>query len=71
MPKIIRLISEDLDKETDSMIKKIQDSFGIEITRKNASKIIAWKSRQYTLPITAKKLKEILTGGNNEKFIQK
>lgn len=67
MDRRVRLISEDLDKEIERMIKKIQDSFGVEITRKNASKIIAWKSKQYNLTLTAKKLKEILTGEKDVK----
>lgn len=61
-PLTIRFISEELDKEIENMIKKIKEVFGIEITKKNASKIVAWKSRQYIIPLDAKKLREILYG---------
>ena len=65
MKRPIRLISENLDKQIDEMIKKIKESFGIKISKIESTKIIAWKSRSYNITMTHKKLLDIL-GDKNE-----
>ena len=55
-----RMISGQLDAEIENMIIKIEDLFGIKIKKIQASKIIAYKSKNYKLHLDAKKLREIL-----------
>ena len=62
---VIRLISVDLDIEIQRIINKVHEMFGIKPTIKQATKILAWKARNYNINLTAKKLKEIL-GGDDE-----
>jgi len=38
----------------------IKETFGIEISYVKASKLVAWKSQQYNINLTEKKLIEIL-----------
>jgi len=55
-----KAISKKLSKQIDDMIIKIKESFGLDINKIEASKIVAWKSRKYTVALTDKKLLEIL-----------
>ena len=52
--------SVQLEKEIDRLQKKIQETFSFPLTKIQATKIIAWKSRSYNLKLTEKKLLEIL-----------
>lgn len=65
MGRPIRRISERLDKQINEMVKKIREVFGIKISKVEATKIIAWKSRSYNMTMTHRKLLEIL-GDKNE-----
>ena len=58
----IKAICPELSEQVNSMEEKIQEIFGIKITKIQASKIIAWKSKSYNVPLTHKKLVEILGG---------
>ena len=58
----IKAICPELSEQVNSMEKKIQEIFGIKISKIQASKIIAWKSKSYHVPLTEKKLVEILGG---------
>jgi len=64
MNYIHRVISLELSNEIDSMIKKIKEVFGLDISKIQASKVIAEKSKNSTIRITEKKLVEILGGKN-------
>ena len=57
-----KAISNELVEQIDEMVKKIKDSFGINLTKINASKIIAWKSKSYKIQLNEKKLIDILGG---------
>jgi len=61
----VKLISNELDGQIVSMINKIRESFGLTISKIQASKIVAWKSSKYNVPLTEKKLIEILGDGKN------
>ena len=61
MDKFVRkAISPKLSKQIDDMIEKIRDSFGLNITKIQASKIINWKATKYTIKLSEKNLLEIL-----------
>jgi len=60
MKEVHRLISPELDSEIKNMIKKIQSIFGIEVSIIDATKIIAYKSRNHSMNITPGKLREVL-----------
>ena len=55
-------ISKELEEQIEKMQKKIKEIFGIEISKIKASKIVAYKSKISNLPLTEKKLLEILGG---------
>ena len=55
-----KLISTDLDKEMNDMIKKIDESFGITLTKVQSSKVVAWKSRNHKAQLTEKQLIQIM-----------
>jgi len=57
---VVKLISTKVDKQIRAMQKKIKETFGIEISYVKASKLVAWKSQQYNINLTEKKLIEIL-----------
>ena len=59
---IQRLISDDVDKQIIEMQKKIQQTFGMPISYVKASKVVAWKSQQYNVNLTAEKLMKIIGG---------
>ena len=63
MVQKIKYISNDMDNEILRMQKNIEEVFGIKISRVNASKIVAYKSKHYNIQLTAKTLLEII-GGN-------
>jgi len=52
--------SVQLEKEIERMTKKIKEAFGYLLNKTQATKIIAWKSRNYNLQLSEKKLLEIL-----------
>jgi len=58
----ITAIDDDLEAQLQEMIKKIHETFGLILSRVKASKIVAWKSKSYTVPLSNKKLLEILGG---------
>lgn len=55
-----KAISPKLAEQIDDMIEKIRSSFGLNITKIQASKIISWKATRYTPYLTEKNLLEIL-----------
>jgi len=55
-------ISKELENQIENMQKKIKEIFGIQISKIKASKIVAYKSKISNLPLTEKKLLEILGG---------
>jgi len=57
-----KAISPELSKQIDEMILRIKTGLGFDINKYQASKIIAWKSKSYTVNINEKKLIEILGG---------
>ena len=57
---IHKLISEDADKQIRDMQKKIQETFGMPVSYVKASKVVAWKSQQYNINLTAEKLMKII-----------
>ena len=57
---IRQAISTDLMDEIKAMIDKIRDSFGIELSKIQSSKVVAWKSKSFALQLNEKKLLEIL-----------
>lgn len=59
-------ISTELSEDIDRMVNKIQEVFGLKISKIQASKIIACKSKFYNINLTEKQLVEIL-GGRNAK----
>ena len=59
---IHKLISNDVDKQISNMQKKIQETFGMPISYVKASKVVAWKSQQYNINLTAEKLMKIIGG---------
>jgi len=65
-PFVIKAISPELSFEIDEMIKKIKDNFNYPIGKIQASKIIAWKSKNYKMDLTGKRLIEILGGKTGE-----
>lgn len=57
----LRAISKELDDEIKRMIKNIKNILGYpDIKIKDACKVLAWKSRQYKVTISNKKIREIL-----------
>jgi len=61
MDKFVRkAISPKLAEQIDDMIEKIRDSFGLNITKIQASKIISWKATKYTPFLSKNNLLEIL-----------
>ena len=60
MVRIVKLISPELDKEINGMIKKIRDAFGLNISYTKASKIVAEKNRFSHYILDEKKLIKIL-----------
>ena len=68
MPQVYerRAISIELDDEIKNIIHKIQDSFGIKPSVIDATKIIAWKSKNYSITLTSKRLKDILRKEDND-----
>jgi len=59
---IRKLISGDVDKQIIDMQKKIQETFGMPVSYVKASKVVAWKSKQYNVNLTADKLMKIIGG---------
>ena len=57
---VTKAISTKLDSQIEEMIKKIYDSFGMELSKINASKIVAWKASRYNFTLTEKKLLQII-----------
>lgn len=55
-----KAISTDLDKEIAKMHDKIKNSFKIELSKIQCSKVVAWKSRNSTANITSQQLLNIL-----------
>jgi len=55
-------ISQELEEQIKSIQKTIKEVFGLEISKVKASKVIAYKSKISKLPLTEKKLIEILGG---------
>jgi len=55
-----KLISEDVDKQIHDMQIKIQQTFGMPVSYVKASKVVAWKSQQYNINLTAEKLMKII-----------
>lgn len=62
MKSVHKLVSKELSEQIDDMVKKINEFFGMEISAVAASKIISYKSKQYNITLTEKKLIEILSG---------
>ena len=56
----IMAVSPEFSIEIDSMIKKMNDIFKFPLTKIQASKIVAWKSRNTRLSLNEKRLIEIL-----------
>lgn len=61
-PSVIKAISPELSLEIESMITKIHDAFNLNLFKIQASKLVAWKSKNSTLQLTEKRLIEILGG---------
>jgi hypothetical protein len=59
---VIKAISPELSFEIEAMIKKIQESFGINLTKMQSSKLVAWKSKSSKLELTSERLMNILGG---------
>ena len=53
-------ISTDLSIEIEIIVDKIRSSFGLDLSKIQASKVVAWKSKNFALQINEKKLVEIL-----------
>lgn len=62
MKYIHKVISSELAKEINDMVKRVNEFFGMDITFIQASKIIAWKSRMSKLNLTSQELTGILGG---------
>lgn len=58
----IARVPVEYQKEVEDMINKINTSFGIKISRMNASKLIILKSKNTNYILTERKLLEILGG---------
>ena len=59
---IIKAISPELSLEIEEMVKKIQEAFGINLTKIQASKLVGWKSKSSKLELTSERLMKILGG---------
>jgi len=55
-------VDEELENQIENIQKKIKEIFGIQISKIKASKVVAYKSKISNLPLTEKKLIEILGG---------
>jgi len=53
-------VSKKLADEIENMIGKVNENFGLELNKVQASKVIAWKSQNSHINLTSKKLLEIL-----------
>lgn len=61
----IKAISTELVDEIENVSKVIKQTFGVDISKVQASKIVAWKNKRYNIKLDSKKLLEIL-GDKNE-----
>lgn len=59
---VIKAISPELSLEVDNMIKKIKEAFNLDISKINASRLVAWKSKNSQLQLTTERLMKILGG---------
>ena len=57
-----KAISKDLNAEIKKMLEKIRNSFKIELSGIQSSKLVAWKSRNSTAKISETQLLQILGG---------
>lgn len=54
------LVSLDFEKECEKIVEIMMKSFNVRLSKVEASRYIAWKSRNYTRTITKKDLLEII-----------
>ncbi len=59
-PFVRKAISTKLNKQIEEMISRIDELFGMDITKIQASKIVAWKAKSYNINLTEKKLIKIM-----------
>jgi len=55
-----KAISSKLSNQIEEMIIKIKESFGLTISKIQASKIVSWKAKSYNIQLNEKKLLSIL-----------
>lgn len=55
-----KAISKNLSNEIEEMVSKIKEVFNLDISKIQASKIIAWKSHNSNAPINKNRLVDIL-----------
>ena len=65
-PFVRKAISINLNKQIEEMIFKINNLFGIDITKIQSSKIVAWKAKSYNINLTEKKLLKIIGDKEDE-----
>ena len=62
MKSVHKLISPELSKQIEDMVKRINEFFGMEISAVQASKVIAWKAKSSKVLLTSQQLTDILGG---------
>jgi hypothetical protein len=68
-PYQVKAISPKLEKEIENMVLKIKELFKLDIGKIEASKIIAYKSKNSRLILDEKRLIKIL--GDNDESVKK
>lgn len=60
MKSVHKLIDPDLSEQIDAMIKKIKETFGINISRVKASKLVAYKVKNTSFTFKSDEILKIL-----------
>ena len=67
MKSIHQLVDNDYAERVENMIKKINDTFGITISRVKASKLLAYKDKNTTYNFKSDELLKLLGGQFDKK----
>lgn len=67
MKTVHQLVHKDYSERIDNMIKKINDAFGITISRVKASKLLAYKDKNTTYNFKSDELLKLLGGQFDKK----
>lgn len=62
MKSVHQLVDKDLSESIDKMVKKIKDTFNIEISRVKASKLVAYKDKNTSFTFKSDELLKLLGG---------